>query len=92
MRRRWRMRRSVDNVLAEERREVVRQSLPPGPIRRPPRPPRSLRGWIVRRGAVLLTSSVIGVAVGVAVGDTSTGVAFGIATEIGLETALLQRD
>jgi hypothetical protein len=47
---------------------------------------------LVQRGVVLLASSAIGIAIGVIVSDTPTGITFGVATEIGLETALRQRD
>jgi hypothetical protein len=87
-----RLRRSVDNVFAEERREALRQSLPPGPLRPPPRTPVSAQGRMARRSAILLLSAAVGIAGGVLAGDRATGVALGIAAGIGVEAAMRQRD
>lgn len=88
MRRSRRLRRSVDNVLAEERREWERQALAAEPPGHPPPRPASFRRNLVWQALVVLGAGGLGAAAGDVAGDRPTGAALGVAAGILLSGAV----
>lgn len=78
MRPRRRTRQSVDSVLAEERREWERSSLPSGPIHHRPTGVLSPAGEAVARLLPAVVLVVLGVTGGLAADQPETGAAAGV--------------